>query len=73
MELISMLSQKTARVTRSCVACGNCVKHCPFGAITVYKGLIAEVDESKCRGCGKCVAACPADVIVCEKREVLSA
>ncbi|MDL2218041.1 4Fe-4S binding protein [Christensenellaceae bacterium OttesenSCG-928-M15] len=68
-----MSVKKIAQVGNDCVACGNCVKYCPFGAIAVYKGLYAKVDESKCRGCAKCVKACPADVIVCEKREVASA
>lgn len=65
-----MLSKKVAQVGQDCVACGNCVKYCPFGAITMYKGLCAIIDENRCKGCGKCVTACPADVIVCEKREV---
>ncbi|MDL2294353.1 4Fe-4S binding protein [Ruminococcaceae bacterium OttesenSCG-928-D13] len=68
-----MSLRRTANVGADCVACGNCVKHCPFGAIVIYKGICAEVDENKCKGCSKCVAACPADVIVCEKREVASA
>lgn len=68
-----MLLKKTAQVGRDCVACGNCAKHCPFGAIAVYRGLQAEVDEEKCRGCEKCVTACPADVVICEKREGESA
>lgn len=64
-----MSLRKTARVGADCVACGNCVKYCPFGAIEIHKGVYALVDESKCRGCGKCVIACPADVILCERRE----
>ncbi|MDL2288535.1 4Fe-4S binding protein [Oscillospiraceae bacterium OttesenSCG-928-F05] len=56
-----------------CVACGNCARRCPFGAIAVYKGIYAEVDQSKCKGCRRCVAACPADVIICEKKEGASA
>lgn len=63
--------KRTARVGADCVACGNCVRHCPFGVIAIIKGLRAEVDESRCRGCGKCVAACPAGVITCERREGL--
>lgn len=64
-----MPNKRIARVGPECVACGNCAKNCPFGAITIYKGLYAVVDDSICRGCAKCVAACPADVIICEKRE----
>lgn len=68
-----MSFKRIACVGADCVACGNCVTHCPFGAIAIYKGLHATVDESKCKGCSKCVAACPADVIVCEKRVVVPA
>ncbi|MDL2229214.1 4Fe-4S binding protein [Treponema sp. OttesenSCG-928-L16] len=65
--------KKIAQVGNDCAACGNCVKHCPFGAIAIHKGLYAKVDESKCRGCGKCLIACPADVIVCERKELETA
>ena len=50
-----------------CVACGSCVKVCPKGAIKVYKGLYAQVDEALCIGCGKCAAECPAAIIVMEE------
>lgn len=60
----------TARVRRkakvdknACVACGCCVKACPLGAISVFKGVYAKVDTDKCIGCGKCKKACPASVI----------
>lgn len=68
-----MSLKRVAIVGPDCVACGNCVKYCPFGAMTIYKGLYAKVDESKCKGCCQCAIACPADVIVCEKKEVESA
>lgn len=37
------------------------------GAISVYKGLYADV-SAKCVGCGRCSGACPASVI--EMQEV---
>lgn len=46
-----------------CVACGCCGKVCPMAAISVYKGLYAQVDTEKCVGCGKCAKECPASVI----------
>lgn len=55
--------KKSALVSRECVACGCCVKACPLGAVSVYKGLYALVDQSRCVGCGKCEKACPAQVI----------
>ncbi len=48
---------------KDCVACGCCVKVCPKEAITVNKGLFAQVDTDKCVGCGKCAKECPASVI----------
>ena len=48
---------------KDCVACGCCVKVCPKEAITVIKGLFAQVDTDRCVGCGKCAKECPASVI----------
>lgn len=45
-----------------CLGYGNCVKACPFGAITVRNG-IAVVDKEKCKACGMCVSACPKNLI----------
>ena len=56
--------KRKARVAQAdCVACGCCVKVCPRGAIKVYKGLYAQVDDELCIGCGKCAAECPAAII----------
>ncbi len=51
-----------------CVACGACVKVCPVGAISVYRGAWAEVDLEKCLGCGLCAKTCPAGVITLAER-----
>jgi heterodisulfide reductase subunit A len=49
-----------------CVACGDCVKICPYQAITkvnkevmrrVFKDC-AEINPALCKGCGACAAAC---------------
>ena len=50
-----------------CVACGCCGKVCPTVAISVYKGLYAQVDTEKCVGCGKCAKECPASVITMQE------
>lgn len=47
----------------ACVACGCCVKVCPLGAISVFRGVAAHVDAGQCVGCGKCAKECPASVI----------
>lgn len=40
-----------------CVACGECLRHCPEGAITI-KDLKAHIDRDKCIGCAECLAVC---------------
>ena len=62
------ISKKHATITEECIACGCCVKVCPFDAIKVYKGMYAVVSEEKCVGCGKCANVCPASVISIESR-----
>ena len=51
-----------------CAACGVCAKACPKGAISIYRGCYAQVDEEKCVGCGLCAKACPADCITLKER-----
>ncbi len=56
------LSGGTKHCRGGCVALGNCVRACPYGAISIREG-VAAVDETKCRGCGICVASCPKNLI----------
>lgn len=50
------------------VDCGNCERHCPVGAITMYwvtddeddTRSIPVINENACIGCGACEAHCPA-------------
>jgi len=58
---------QVAKVDEStCVACGLCVKVCPYEAISLtdkrvaFRGTItvASVDAGKCMACGMCTAAC---------------
>lgn len=54
-----------------CVACGACMKACPKGAISVYRGCYAAVDAATCVGCGLCAKTCPAGCIaVMERSEI---
>ena len=54
--------------SRICVACGVCMKACPKGAISIYRGCHAVVDGEKCVGCGLCAKACPAGCIDLKER-----
>jgi ferredoxin len=60
--------KRIANISHECVACGYCMKICPLRAISVPKGISAEIDENKCIGCGKCARACPAQVITIIER-----
>ncbi len=46
-----------------CLGYNDCVRACPFDAITVDDNNMRIVDENKCTGCGNCVDACPKDLI----------
>ena len=54
-----------------CVACGVCIKTCPKGAISIYRGCFAVVDENKFVGCDLCAKACPAGCIAAKERSVV--
>ncbi len=45
-----------------CIACGICVKVCPFDAPTIANNL-SLIDINKCRVCGLCVQKCPTKAI----------
>lgn len=64
-----MAKRKATVNTRECVACGCCIKVCPKSAITVPKGVYAEVNRDLCVGCGMCARECPASVITLEEAE----
>lgn len=46
-----------------CVHLGDCVKVCPFNALSMDEETkMPVVDEEKCTSCGKCVKTCPRDL-----------
>ncbi len=52
-----------------CVSCGACRKVCPKGAISIWKGRYAVVNEENCIGCGLCAKTCPAGCIEMKEAE----
>lgn len=42
-----------------CEGCGECVKHCPQGALFLGQDGKSHVNEEDCLLCGYCAAACP--------------
>ena len=65
-----MASKRFAQVGEYCVSCGSCIKVCPMSAISIWKGVVAQIDKEVCIGCGKCVKECPAGTIELQNREV---
>lgn len=52
-----------------CLGCGDCVKACQFGALSINPATgLPEVDEEKCTACGACAKACPKNVIEIRKK-----
>ena len=45
-----------------CLGLGDCVRACPFGALSIGGDGIAVVDSEKCTGCGICVPVCPKEL-----------
>ncbi len=64
-----MIKRKAAVSIRECVACGCCMKICPKRAITIHKGIYANVNKDLCVGCGLCAKECPAGIITLEVTE----
>lgn len=71
-EAVSNLYTGEKTCQYSCIGLGSCIRACPFGAITLYDGII-RINEEKCTGCGKCIKVCPRNVLVLwrEKEKVL--
>ena len=65
-----MAGKRLAQVGKNCVAYGSCLEVCPLGAISIWKGVIAQVNGDKCVGCRKCAKECPASAILVTEREV---
>ena len=45
--------------TSGCLGYGDCVRACPFGAMSLDERGLPVIDSAKCTGCGICVRECP--------------
>lgn len=52
-----------------CIRCGNCVKQCPAGAISIDP---LRIDTRKCIGCGQCLEDCPPQAFEASRDRVSS-
>jgi len=50
-----------------CIACGDCVESCQFGALSIPE-YVSTVDYARCVGCGLCAVACPTGSMQLERR-----
>jgi len=51
---------------KKCIACGNCIAVCNYGAIELHdtpQGKKATVNPVLCKGCGLCNAVCPTGAV----------
>ena len=67
-----MAKKKAVVSVRECVACGCCMKVCPRNAISIPRGLYAEINSGLCVGCGKCSEICPQGIDVPKEMEQFS-
>ena len=58
----NMLHSGPLECEYGCLGFGDCVKVCPFGAVTLENGR-PNVCKDICVGCGKCVSVCPKKLI----------
>ena len=67
--IIDAVGIGTSGCSYGCLGCGDCVKVCRFGALTIDAATgLATIDADACTGCGVCVAECPRNLIELRNR-----
>lgn len=56
---VQLVMNGTKKCAYGCIGLGDCVKVCPFDAISMGKEGLPEINNQKCVGCGKCASVCP--------------
>lgn len=60
---LDMHSNLKPTISKNCIGCGICIKHCNAKAITLENGQ-AVIDKEKCEGCAMCIAVCPQGAVM---------
>lgn len=58
-----------------CLGLADCMRACPYDAISMREDGIPDIREDKCTACGKCVIECPRniiDIIPVDKRVIVA-
>lgn len=58
-----MLSFGQKLCSFACLGFGDCVRACPFNAMSMGKDNIPIINKERCTSCGKCIKVCPKDLI----------
>jgi Na+-translocating ferredoxin:NAD+ oxidoreductase subunit B len=59
----SLLANGPKACQYGCLGFGDCVRSCPFDALSMRADGLPEVDRKKCTGCGICVKTCPKGIM----------
>lgn len=59
----SLLSGGPKACGYGCLGFGDCVRACPFDALSMGADGLPRIDRAKCTGCGICVRTCPKNII----------
>ncbi|MFT4302938.1 MAG: NADH-ubiquinone oxidoreductase-F iron-sulfur binding region domain-containing protein [Candidatus Woesearchaeota archaeon] len=51
-------------ITKDCVGCGNCARHCPVSCISGKPREVYLIDQLKCIKCGMCQKVCAFDSVI---------
>lgn len=57
--VVAKLSGGDLACSAGCFGYGDCVKACPFDAMSLDERDLPVIDLAKCTGCGICIAECP--------------
>lgn len=60
---VSLFAGGDKECVYSCLGYGDCMRICPFQAISNGEDGLIRIDREKCTGCGKCMSECPKGIL----------